>query len=132
MESEVLLQTRRSVDRTYRTVHEEYLNRKTTYEDGQKNAGILRIAIREDLMALAELFGPDMPQLHRTSAQSLPDRPDFEDNLHEDMLSTLRSTRQLRPSQTIRMGPEHRRQNGRNEICASSLGSASSRARIPF
>jgi len=46
-------------------------------------------------MALAELFGPNMPQLYGSSAQLLRDRPDCEDNLHEDMFFTLQFTRQV-------------------------------------
>jgi len=57
-------------------------------------------------MALAELFGPNMPQLYATSARLLRDRLDFEDSLHEDMLSTPRSTCQLHVHHKLSTRPQ--------------------------
>jgi len=95
MESEVLSQTRSLAHKIRHPVHEECLNYESHYEDGRKSAGIFRTTFREGLMALVELFVPNMSQLYRATAQLLGSRLDFGDSLYEDIPSTLQVPRQF-------------------------------------
>lgn len=94
MESELRSKARSSVIQINYAAF-SMLKSQGTYEEIQKRAGFQEPNIKGDLMALEELFVPNLPQMYRATAQLLRNCPSMEVNPHEDTPTALQLSRQF-------------------------------------